>query len=68
MSRGRNWSFLFLLEQPLELTNQLSLLLDNKVSGPDIRKEWVVITVGIGPVMGLGLGRHWCIVSSGTFQ
>ena len=41
----------------MELTNQLSLLLDNKVLSPDIREEWVVIIVviivGIGTVMGL---------------
>ena len=47
MSRGRNRSLILLLELPLELTNQLYLLLDNKVSGPDIREEGVAITVDI---------------------
>ena len=45
------------MELLLELMNQLILLLDNKVLGPDIREEWVVIIaltiVGISLVMGL---------------
>ena len=50
---GRWNQSLLLLELLPELTNQLILLLDKKVLSPDIREEWVVITVGIGPVMGL---------------
>ena len=53
MSGRWNQTLLLLLELPSELMDQLILLLDNKVLGLVIREEWVVIIVGIGPVMGL---------------
>lgn len=46
-------SLVFLSELPLELTDQLFLLLDNKVLGPNIREESIIIIVNIGQVMGL---------------
>ena len=45
-------------ELQLELTDELVLLLDNKVLGPDILQERVFVVVGVGPVMGLRLGQY----------
>ena len=41
-----------LSELPLKLTDDIVLLLDNKVLGLDIRKERVVVAIGVGLVMG----------------
>ena len=40
----------------LELSDELVLLLDNEVLGPDIAQERVFVVVGIGLVMGLRYG------------
>ena len=43
-------------ELPLKLTDELVLLLDNKVLGPDILQERVFVVVGVGLVVGLRYG------------
>ena len=50
----------FLSELQLKLTDELVLLLDNKVLGPDICQDRVIVVIGVGLVMGLRLGlcRH----------
>ena len=52
-SRRCNWSVVLLPELLLESTSLLTLLLENKVLGPDICEEWVVVIVGIDMVIGL---------------
>ena len=53
----------------LELTDELILLLDNKVLGPDIVQERVFVVVGVGLVMGLKLGhdRSLALLGDGFF-
>ena len=47
------WSLLLLPELLSKLTDELVLLLDNKVLGSDIRKERVIVAIGVGLMMRL---------------
>ena len=51
------WSPSPLPELLLELTDELILLLDDKVLSPEIVQERIFIVVGVGLVMGLRLGQ-----------
>ena len=42
----------------LELSDELFLLLDDEVLGPDIVQERVFVVVGVGLMMGLRLGSR----------
>ena len=54
VATGRwTWNLPSLPELLLKLMDELVLFLDNKVLGPDIRQERVVIAIGVGLMMGL---------------
>ena len=58
VASGRwTWSPSPLSELLLELTDELILLLDDKVLSPEIVQERVFVIVGVGLVIGLELGQ-----------
>ena len=53
VASGRwTWSPPSIPELPLKLTDELILFLDNKVLGPNICQERVIVVVGVGFMMG----------------